>query len=104
MTNNNSTTPGRGKDIIIDGKVWRPRHRIADENVGCADKTLKRKNPTTALIAGMAYCPVEETLAVLIAEARRPNQPAPPPPPRPGRAARSAPPPPSRRAARSARR
>jgi hypothetical protein len=78
MTENGpaTTTPrGRGQDIIINGKVWRPRYRIALENVGCSDKTLKKKNPKTALITGMAYCPVDETLEVLVADAQRPNQP-----------------------------
>jgi hypothetical protein len=75
MTSDDSATAirGRGKDIIINGKVWRPRHRIAKEDIGGSDKTLKRKHPKTVLINGMAYCPVDETLALLVAEARRPN-------------------------------
>jgi hypothetical protein len=75
-----TTTPrGRGQDIIINGIVWRPHQRIAEEDIGCAHKTLtrnlKKKNTRTALIAGMKYSPVEEAKADLVADAQRPNQP-----------------------------
>jgi hypothetical protein len=73
MTDKRARPRADGRDIIINGKVWRPRHRIAAENIGCSDRTLKRKNPKTATIAGWLYCPVEETLALLVADARRPN-------------------------------
>jgi hypothetical protein len=76
-----TTTPqrGRGQDIIINGKVWKPHHRIAKEDVGCAPKTLtrnlKKKHTRTALINGINYSPVEEAKADLVADAKRPNEP-----------------------------
>jgi hypothetical protein len=75
-----STPPrGRGRDIVINGQVWRPHYRIAEEDVRCAHKTLtrnlKKKRTRTALINGIDYSPVEEALADLVADAKPPNQP-----------------------------
>jgi hypothetical protein len=80
-TPSTTTTPprGRGQDIVIDGKVWKPHYRIAEEDVGCAPKTLtrnlKKKHTRTALINGINYSPVEEAKADLVADAKRPNEP-----------------------------
>jgi hypothetical protein len=62
-------------DIIIDGKIWRPRQRIAEEDIHVSDKSAKRYNFRTVYIGGVAYCPVEESLRDIAARARRRNEP-----------------------------
>ena len=61
-------------DITIAGKVWKPRTRLADK-LGITDRTAARMNWPTAYIAGVAYCPEEESLADIAAGARRRNEP-----------------------------
>jgi hypothetical protein len=62
-------------DITIAGKVWKPRVNLANK-LGFTDRTAQRMNWRTTYIAGVAYCPEEESLADLAAKARRRNEPA----------------------------
>jgi hypothetical protein len=62
-------------DLTIRGEVWKPRANIADM-VGFSDRTASRMNWRTSYIAGVAYCPEEESLASLIDQSSRRHKPA----------------------------
>ena len=61
-------------DITIDGKVHKPRARIAN-NIGVTDRTAVRYNWPTFYVGGIAYCEEEGCLADLAGRARRRNEP-----------------------------
>jgi hypothetical protein len=61
-------------DITIAGQVWTPRANLADK-LGFTDRTAARMNWRTTYVAGIAYCPVEESLADIVARARRRHEP-----------------------------
>lgn len=62
-------------DITIDSEIWRPRTRLAKEDLRVSDKTAQRLNFTTVYIGAVAYCPVERSLRDIAARARRRNEP-----------------------------
>jgi hypothetical protein len=61
-------------DIIVEGKVWKPRAKLADK-FGFTDRAAQRRNWRTAYIAGVAYCEEESAAADLVSEASRRNEP-----------------------------
>jgi hypothetical protein len=60
---------------LPNGKILKPRARFADE-VGVSERTIRRLNPPTALIAGVAYVESDGTLQLIADTVKRPNQPA----------------------------
>lgn len=55
-------------------ELW-PRAEIANEELGINERSLRRLNPPTTYLSNVAYCPRNETLALLAKRIRRPNQP-----------------------------
>ena len=50
------------KSLIIDGKTWEPRFKIAAVDLETSDRNLASKNPRTIYHGGVAYCCLEEIL------------------------------------------
>jgi hypothetical protein len=61
--------------IQIAGQTWKPRSMFAADDLGISDRTARRMNFRTALIGGIAFVPVEESLRDVAARARRRNDP-----------------------------
>jgi hypothetical protein len=83
ITTTNKAVPARrrrglGRDarpdiVMSDGRVFRPRFRIAAE-AGVDDKTLKRKHCETRYVGNLAYCEINSALAALLGEPKQQRQ------------------------------
>jgi hypothetical protein len=60
---------------LPNGDTLKPRNRFASENLNVTDRTVQRMGLPTTYIAGVAHVPVNESLNILAARIRRPNQP-----------------------------
>jgi hypothetical protein len=62
------------RHIELADDVLMPRRELAEDILGVTDKTASRMNLSTTYIGNIAYVPKNESLRVVAARVRRPNQ------------------------------
>jgi hypothetical protein len=66
---------GRRIKMPNGDQMW-PRKELAEDELGITEKSLKRQNPPTTYLGGVAYCPHDETIKRVVTDRiRRPDQP-----------------------------
>jgi hypothetical protein len=68
------TREDRPDIVMADGRVFRPRYRIA-AGAGVNERTLRRKHGEVVYIGGLAYCEVNSAISDLVGKPLRRNAP-----------------------------